>query len=153
MQIRVLILFVLITSALSAQTSDSVWVKVANVPVRLSEEVHLVGKVEQNAKAKIKFAIINDSIVPLIIKDVTTSCGCTTSAFTKKPIGKGEQGMVKLTFDTKALGTFSKSGFIYTNFSGRPIKVQIVGEVVADGSLSETENNKTEININSNSNN
>jgi len=133
MRLGVLIPFLLMTSALFSQTNDTAWVKVANVPVRLNEQVHMVGLVEQNAKAKIKFTIINDSIAPLIIKDVTTSCGCTTSTFTKKPIDTGSEGTIKLTFDTKALGTFSKSAFIYTNFADKPIKIQLVGEVVTAG--------------------
>lgn len=78
------------------------------------------------------FKITNKGDKPLVISNVTTSCGCTIADWTKKPIAPGATGEVSSTFDAKALGRFQKSVGIYCNASDKPIYLSIRGEVTAD---------------------
>lgn len=78
------------------------------------------------------FKITNDGNRPLVISNVTTSCGCTVADWTKEPIAPGKTGLVSSVFDAKALGRFQKSVGIYCNASDKPIYVNIRGEVTAD---------------------
>ena len=78
------------------------------------------------------FKITNKGDKPLVISNVTTSCGCTVADWTKEPIAPGKTGIVSSTFDAKAIGRFQKSVGIYCNASNKPIYLAIRGEVTAD---------------------
>ena len=47
------------------------------------------------------FKITNKGDKPLVISNVTTSCGCTVADWTKEPIAPGKTGIVSSTFDAK----------------------------------------------------
>lgn len=130
MRIFVFIGLLFISFSVFAQKNEGNWQQLSYVPVKVNELVHDFGKIEQYKKQKFKFIVVNDSIQPFFIKDVTTSCGCTSTAFTKKPIAQGKQGIIKIEFDAARPGVFSKSAFIYHNFGFKSIKLQIKGEVI-----------------------
>lgn len=67
---------------------------------------------------------------PLYIQDVETSCGCTTSNWTKKPIASGQSGKVTITYDSEFTGHFHKTIMIFANVNHNPMVLQIMGEVV-----------------------
>ena len=78
------------------------------------------------------FKITNKGDKPLVISNVTTSCGCTVTDWTKSPILPGKTGEVSSTFDAKALGRFRKSIGVYCNASDKPVYLSFRGEVTAD---------------------
>lgn len=78
------------------------------------------------------FKITNTGNKPLVISNVTTSCACTVTDWTKEPIAPGKTGIVSSTFDAKAIGRFQKSVGIYCNASAKPIYLAMRGEVTAD---------------------
>ena len=78
------------------------------------------------------FKITNKGDNPLVISNVTTSCGCTVTDWTKFPILPGKTGEVSSTFDAKALGRFRKSIGVYCNASDKPVYLSFRGEVTAD---------------------
>lgn len=78
------------------------------------------------------FKITNQGDKPLVIANVTTSCGCTVAEWTKAPIAPGQTGVVSSTFDAKTLGRFHKSIGIYCNAADKPFYLSIRGEVTAD---------------------
>lgn len=55
------------------------------------------------------FKITNKGDKPLVISNVTTSCGCTVADWTKEPIAPGKTGSVSSTFDAKAIGRFRRA--------------------------------------------
>lgn len=93
---------------------------------------HDFGTILWKTPAKVTFTVTNNGDKPLVISNVTTSCGCTVAAWTKQPIAPGKSGMVSSTFDAKALGRFQKSVGVYCNAADRPIYLNIRGEVSAD---------------------
>ncbi len=90
------------------------------------------GTILWKTPAKATFIVTNNGDKPLVISNVTTSCGCAVADWTKQPIAPGKSGTVTSTFDAKALGRFQKSIGIYCNAADRPIYVAIRGEVSAD---------------------
>lgn len=96
------------------------------------KEVHDFGIVLWKHPATATFTIKNDGDKPLVISNVTTSCGCTEADWTKTPIAPGATGTVTSTFDAKALGHFYKDIGVYCNASNRPIYLTMQGEVSAD---------------------
>lgn len=78
------------------------------------------------------YNIKNEGDKPLVISNVTTSCGCTVVEWTKTPIAPGASGVVTSVYDAKTLGRFQKSVGVYCNASARPIYLTLRGEVSAD---------------------
>ena len=93
---------------------------------------HEFGVVLWKHPATATFQIKNDGDKPLVISNVTTSCGCTVADWTKEPIAPGATGVVTSTFDAKALGHFYKDIGVYCNAFARPIYLMLRGEVSAD---------------------
>jgi hypothetical protein len=70
------------------------------------------GRVKQGVVLKHIFILSNDSGQDLIIKDVTTSCGCTVSKVKKKALKPKESTDIEVSFNTK--GYFGKTRqFVY----------------------------------------
>ena len=104
----------------------------AQAKATFDKQTHEVGVVLWKHPATAVFTIKNDGDKPLVISNVTTSCGCAVANWTKTPIAPGETGTVSSTFDAKALGRFQKSIGVYCNASARPIYLTMRGEVSAD---------------------
>lgn len=74
------------------------------------------------------FTFKNSGSEPVKLKDVKTSCGCTTPEWPKKPIEPGESGKVKVVFDaTTSDGYFRKSVTVLTEAPSMQ-KLTIEGE-------------------------
>ena len=104
----------------------------AQAKATFDKEVHDLGVVLWKHPAIATFTIKNEGDKPLVISNVTTSCGCTDAEWTKTPIAPGATGKITSTFDAKALGRFQKSVGVYCNASARPIYLTLRGEVSAD---------------------
>ena len=80
----------------------------------------------------ISYHFTNTGDKPLVISNVTTSCGCTEATWTKTPIPAGGKGQVTAVFDAEAIGRFYKEVGVYCNASSLPLYLQFNGEVTAD---------------------
>ena len=107
-------------------------VGLAQPKATFDKKVHEFGVVLWKHPATATFTIKNDGDKPLVISNVTTSCGCTVADWTKTSIAPGATGTVSSTFDAKALGHFYKDIGVYCNAADRPIYLMIQGEVSAD---------------------
>jgi len=96
------------------------------------KEIYECGLVLWKNPVTATFQVKNDGDKPLVISNVTTSCGCTVADWTKTPIPPGQTGVITSTFDSKALGHFDKSVGVYCNASPRPVYLWLRGEVTAD---------------------
>lgn len=104
----------------------------AQAKATFDKKTHEFGVVLWKHPATATFTVKNDGDKPLVISNVTTSCGCTVADWTKTPIAPGATGVVSSTFDAKALGRFQKSVGVYCNASDRPLYLTLRGEVSAD---------------------
>ena len=109
----------------SAQTGN--WTKVAGFNVSVNELEHDFGTKPLYTKTEFEFQIRNDSAETLVIKNITTSCGCTTPTYSKRPVKSGKTATVKVAYDASRIGIFSKTIYVYTNFSTEPIELNING--------------------------
>ena len=118
--------------ATSAQAQD--WQAVKGMNVSVNELLHDFGTHPQYTKTEFEFQIRNDSTETFVIKNITTSCGCTTPTYSKRPVKSGKTATVKVAYDASRIGIFSKTIYVYTNFSTEPIELNI------KGTMEETEN-------------
>jgi hypothetical protein len=95
----------------------------ANAPVMtFDSEIHDFGTIDQGGDGTYLFKFKNTGKEPLIISNAKGSCGCTVPSWPKEPIGPGATGTIKVTYDTKRLGGFTKTVTISSN-SKTPEKV------------------------------
>ncbi|MGB0523429.1 MAG: DUF1573 domain-containing protein [Flammeovirgaceae bacterium] len=95
-----------------------------------AEEINL-GVIKQGIPVDATFTFTNEGKAPLVITHVATSCGCTASDYSTKPILAGKTSTITATFDAKHTGVFSKSLTVYSN-TGLPVVLKLKGEVVQE---------------------
>lgn len=82
-------------------------------------------------KSEIKeatFTIKNTGKTPLVIVDVSTTCGCTAASYDKKPAKPGETLQVGIKMTPKDTGFFDETVTVKCN-TDQPIKLKIRGNV------------------------
>lgn len=89
-------------TALAAQTKIS---------VQFNEKNHDFGTVkEEDGRVSTVFKFVNTSAVPISIKNVRTSCGCTSPNWSKAPIAPQAEGSITVTYSAAGRpGSFAKS--------------------------------------------
>jgi hypothetical protein len=102
-----------------------------NEKVSFNETTHDFGTIgEDSGKASCEFIISNKSETPLLITNVSTSCGCTSPKWTKEPIAPGKTGTIEVAYNPAGrVAPFTKTITVYTNQTS-PVTLRIVGEVV-----------------------
>ncbi len=88
------------------------------------------GQVAFRQPVKAEFQMKNTGTEPLVISNVRTSCGCTTTSYPTEPIAAGASFTVTATYDAKTMGHFQKLIGIYSNASKEPLMLTIKGVVV-----------------------
>ena len=73
------------------------------------------GTIENGANGEREFAFTNTGKEPLIISKANGSCGCTVASFPRDPIAPGEEGVIKVKYDTKRNGAFQKTVTVSSN--------------------------------------
>ena len=81
--------------------------------------------------SKCEFKFINEGKEPLIISKCKGTCGCTVPECPKEPILPGEQGIIKVNYDEKRVGSFNKSITITSNAKNNPKIIKIKGKIIA----------------------
>ncbi len=88
------------------------------------------GEVVYKKPVTAEFTFKNQGLIPLLINDVKSSCGCTVANFPKQPVVSGEEGKILVTFDAESEGQFSKTIMVYSNAEGGMIQLYIKGIVI-----------------------
>ena len=87
------------------------------------------GNISLNEKREHVFKLLNTGNKPLVVYDVTTSCGCTKAEYGKEPVRPGETLELKVIYNAEDKGRFRKSLRVYCNVEKSPLKLAIVGMV------------------------
>jgi hypothetical protein len=87
-----------------------------NAPeISFENEMHDYGTIKQGADGTCEFKFKNTGKDPLVIANAKGSCGCTVPTWPKEPILKGETGVIKVHYDTKRVGAFTKTVTLNSN--------------------------------------
>ena len=79
--------------------------------------------------SRVEFLFVNTGKEPLIIEKCKGSCGCTVPEWPKEPIAPGETGLIKVNYDEKRVGPYTKSITITSNAKTSPKVIKIKGRV------------------------
>lgn len=84
--------------------------------IEFDRTTHDFGKMIQGEIVTYGFKFKNTGKSDLLISRVSTSCGCTASEYPRKPIKPGEEGVIKIRFDSKGRkGVQRKSATVQSN--------------------------------------
>jgi len=121
----------------SVLDSNGVVIDEDKLPViSFEEDFHDFGKIKSGEKITYAFKFKNTGKSLLIISNVSTSCGCTVSAYPKQPIKPGEESSVDVSFDSSGRhGLQTKSITVYTNTMPTLTILRIQSLIVDSGDI------------------
>lgn len=134
------VLFVLIIALISgtslfAQTATTAQENPDAPIIFLEETLFDYGTIEQNSDGNHNFIYKNIGKEPLIFSKVRSSCGCTIPEWSREPLLNQQQDTIKVKYDTRRLGRFSKTISIFSNAKKAMVVIRIQGEVVTKGTV------------------
>lgn len=98
--------------------------------ISFETEVIDYGTIEKSANGVRNFTFKNTGNAPLIISDAKKSCGCTVPQWPKEPIMPGESGVIKVKYDTKRVGAFTKYVTVTSNAQNNStVRLKIHGKI------------------------
>jgi hypothetical protein len=83
---------------------------------KFAEETHDFGVIKRGPPAPHTFEFTNVGTEPIIVMNVTPSCGCTNVDWSKNPVLPGQKGFIRLELKTEEQhGIFHKEVYIQSN--------------------------------------
>ena len=121
----------MMTFAAFAQDAVNQPVDNPNAPVITFEKTtHDYGTVTKGGDGTCEFKFKNNGIEPLILSNVSSSCGCTVPEWPREPILKGKSASIKVKYDTNRIGPINKTVTVMSNAKVVSIQLRIIGNVV-----------------------
>ncbi len=87
------------------------------------------GDIEYGGDGTCEFTFKNTGKEPLLLTNVKASCGCTTPTWPKSPISKNKKGTIVVKYNTKIIGSFTKTIRVYSNAKTSLVTLKITGTV------------------------
>lgn len=99
--------------------------------IQFEKTEHDFGKIIQGEQVGWYFNFTNTGDGPLIIKRASASCGCTVPEYDKEPVAPGENGRLKVVYDSRGRsGKDFKTVTVETNAENRIVKLNLKAEVL-----------------------
>ena len=105
--------------------------KVRAPHIKFKEKTYDFGKVLQGEVVKHSFSFTNTGDMTLLVTNVRSSCGCTVSDYSKKPISPGGSGKIEVSFNShRRKGMQNKSITVTSNSIPNTTTLHIKANVV-----------------------
>jgi hypothetical protein len=78
-------------------------------------QIYNFGTIKKNSDGTCLFPFSNQGDAPLVVSGVKASCGCTVPSYPKAPVLPGQHETIKVVYNTKTVGTFTKTINVTTN--------------------------------------
>jgi Protein of unknown function (DUF1573) len=102
---------------------------------QFSEMEYDFGTINEGKVVEKVFNFTNNGQAPLVISNITASCGCTSPDWTKTPVQPGEKGYVKVVFNSAAKsGAQSPTVTIQANTNPSVTRLRMTGSVTPNSS-------------------
>ncbi|WP_372918183.1 DUF1573 domain-containing protein [Salegentibacter sp.] len=88
------------------------------------------GEIKKGSDGVRVFEFTNVGNAPLVIENVTSSCGCTIPKKPEEAIMPGETGEIQVEYDTKRVGPIRKTVTVYSNADVPTKALKIKGKVI-----------------------
>lgn len=131
-KIVIVLVFAVICFSIScSQVSQPGFETVEGTAVAFEETTYDYGTIDQGSDGTHDFVFHNTGTEPLLLNNVRSSCGCTIPEWPKEPIPAGTTGAIKVSYNTRITGSFTKSITVYSNADDKPVVLVIKGKVEA----------------------
>lgn len=102
----------------------------SNAEITFEAEEFNFGTIKQGESVTHEFTFTNTGKESLILTNAQGSCGCTVPVWPKEPIGKGQKGSIKVTFNSAGkMGMQDKTVTITSNAKNSPRVLHLKGTV------------------------
>lgn len=99
--------------------------------IEFAEPIFDFGQVKEGEVVEQVYAYTNMGTAPVILSQVSASCGCTTPSYTQTPVLPGQSGEIKVSFDSNGqVGKQQKIVTIVSNADNKVATIQLRGEVL-----------------------
>ncbi|NVO18172.1 MAG: DUF1573 domain-containing protein [Bacteroidetes bacterium] len=116
--------------SLIAQNTETQPVVNKNAPViNFDKTTHDYGTVVKGGDGTCEFKFKNTGVEPLILSNVTSSCGCTVPEWPREPVLKGKSNVIKVKYDTNRVGPINKTITVVSNATNSSIQLHIIGTI------------------------
>lgn len=102
--------------------------KTLRTEITIKEPIISLGHFNWKEEKKTAFKIENTGKYPLIINDVTTSCGCTSVDYSKEPVRPGDSISLQVTYKADHPEHFDKTITVYCNANPSLVHLKIMGD-------------------------
>jgi hypothetical protein len=97
--------------------------------IQFDSLVHDYGTIVKGSADSCKFVFRNTGKTPLILNNVSASCGCTVPEWTREPVQPGKNGVIKVKYNTMIVSSFNKSITVSSNAKNSVVILNIKGTV------------------------
>jgi hypothetical protein len=87
------------------------------------------GTIPQNVPAIANFEFENTGKTPVVLSNVSGSCGCTVPEWPKEPIMPGKKSKISATYNAANVGAFTKTVTVTITNGSAPVVLTIKGTV------------------------
>ena len=134
MKLKYLLAFCLFFFVTNINAQDKIIINPNAPEITFEKELIDMGTYNQfdDDSSKCEFIFTNTGKEPLIIEKAKGSCGCTVPDWPKDPIAPGESAAIKVNYDEKRVGPYTKSITITSNAKTSPKIVKVKGKVIPE---------------------
>ncbi len=119
-----------ITCWLAFAAPASEWASVPLTTVEIPKDSVDLQTLHYDEQPEVCFTLRNTGSHPLIIRDIVTTCGCTSPRWDKRPVLPGKTTEIKVTFKPNSLGRFNKTIQVLCNTSSKLHELKLYGDVI-----------------------
>ena len=83
--------------------------------IEFERNVHDFGQITQGDNGDAVFQFQNVGSEPLLLSNVSASCGCTVPYWTREPIMPGERGSITVRYNTNIVGHIGRAVTVHSN--------------------------------------
>ena len=99
--------------------------------ITFANVTHDFGTIDEGEKVACVFKFSNTGDADLVLTSVLTSCGCTVSKFSRKPIPPGGSGTIDITYNSSdRSGKQTKTITVQSNAQNKIMILRITAEVI-----------------------
>lgn len=129
-RLLVIALGIYIPVSIFAQTKSENTVD-ANAPkIIFNKTSYDFGELTLYSPAFCEFKFYNKGKAPLILSNISATCGCTVPSWPKKPIMPGDSGIIVINYLPDETGIIDKNVTVFSNATKVPVTLELNGKVI-----------------------
>lgn len=130
--ILLLTLFCIASTAFS-QSSSNDSARMRYALAKFDRFSHDFGEIQRGEEATAVFSLVNQGLAPLVVENITASCGCTIAEWDKDPLMPQDTMQIKVFYNSNIVGAIKRSVVVKTNDIKRTrTLLTITGNVVKE---------------------